>query len=287
MLGLLLGLSVHPGCLCEDSVDVVSLPQDMRIPVTVDGDKAVVINHDVLAGREPDFVQQDRRAWRLGSLVGDRYNPSLAVEVEDGDGQRHLVARPGQAGDAEAVVLAVNRTGEVRVALVAVKDPFPPFHGRGGNRGRRGDPSRVREVKRILISTSIATSAKSAGFQLGVVVEGGQPRSWAKAELDQVKPVELDAEDGEGERHAWPVRELVKSHVGAGYVLVEVSAEGGERLAISAEQYADMTRTPVLRENRQGLLKFMWIDAERRPTGEHELRAVRSIRLRRKNPVKQ
>ena len=71
------------------------------------------------------------------------------VEVEDGEGVKTVLSTVGEAKDGREVVFAVNRLGEARVALILPAEPFPSFHGRGGNRGRGGDPTRIREVRKI------------------------------------------------------------------------------------------------------------------------------------------
>ena len=131
------------------------VPGSLQIPVEIDGAAAPPIDSALLARVPPDFTEGERRAWKLRSLLGppcDR--PGAVIEVEDAEGMKTVLARAGEVQGGREPVLAVNRIGEVRVALVFPNEPFPPFHGRGGNRGRGGDPTRIREVRRLRLLRS-------------------------------------------------------------------------------------------------------------------------------------
>jgi hypothetical protein len=76
--------------------------------------------------------------------------PGMNLDVEDASGQRVILARIGQTGSEP--VLMVNRKGQVLVALIEPSDPFPAFHGRGGNRGAGSRGNRVRDVVKLRLT---------------------------------------------------------------------------------------------------------------------------------------
>jgi len=164
---LLAALSALPACRgCFDSAGDAGLPASLSIPVEIDKRPAQPIDGALLARVPPDFIEGERRAWRLRSLLGDVVDrPGTLVEVEDAEGKKTVLTRPGESREGREAVLAINRMGEARVALIAPSEPFPPFHGRGGNRGRSGDPSRIREVRRITLRLFDAAPSASAAPQ--------------------------------------------------------------------------------------------------------------------------
>jgi hypothetical protein len=76
----------------------------------------------------------------------------MQLEVEASDGQRTIFTRFGDTL-AEEPVLMVNRKGQVLIALVQPDDPFPAFHGRGGNRGQSARANRIRGVTKLRLTS--------------------------------------------------------------------------------------------------------------------------------------
>jgi hypothetical protein len=161
-LGLVLALSL---CACrasgctKGSSRSVELADDGGVPVDVDGKSAATIDRTLLERVPPDFAEDDRRGWRLRSLLAPgTLGDGATVEVEDGLGQRVMLARPSDFAAGRQPMVAVNRAGELRMAVSGVggEEVFASFHGRGGNRGRAGEPGRVRQVRRVWIETGAA-----------------------------------------------------------------------------------------------------------------------------------
>ncbi len=110
-----------------------------------------IIDGALLARTKPDVDDGEHKGWWLRSLVPG-YERSLLVEVEDADGHTSALDAPGPEGGRREVLLALSKQGELKVTLASADDPFPAFHGRGGNRGRGPDAIRVQRVRRILVT---------------------------------------------------------------------------------------------------------------------------------------
>lgn len=115
----------------------IDIPQGLNIPVEVDGQAAPAITRATLAGLEPDFADQERRAWRLSRILPSFTGPAV-VEAVGRDGVSITMARPETSDDPQPV-LFFTRRGEVVATQVRPEDPFPQFHGQGGRLRRPGD----------------------------------------------------------------------------------------------------------------------------------------------------
>jgi hypothetical protein len=279
-----LALAVAPMAGCEGcSTAEPTVPAGISVAVSIDGSAAPAIDSAALQAAKPDFEAEEHRSWRLASLLGDRYRPkTMGVELEDQNGRRTMLRRAG-AAQSKVVVLAVNRSGSVTVALVAADAPFPPYHGRGGNRGKAGNKGRVKDVKRIWLRTE-KPKAKPAGpaFRVQVAVGDDDPISWSQDDFAKVEQLSFTPGDGEGRRSAWSLRELATKLLGEGAAIVEITGEGSKGVTISAEHWQDKSRVPLLRVNRRGLLKFVWVGADMTPLeGETAVRRVQTLGAKR------
>lgn len=124
----------------------------MSVPVQVElpGGAHVVLDNSLLESKSPDVSEDGQRGWWLQTIV-PQYQPNLAVEVEDVEGRKTQFVPGGGDPEGREPLVMVNREGALKLALVHRSDPIPAFHGRGGNRGRSGDASRIREVRRIFL----------------------------------------------------------------------------------------------------------------------------------------
>ena len=128
----------------------VEIPATLQIAVTIDGTPAQAIDATLLGQLAPDFVDADRRAWRLRRLVPALGGPNAAVEAV---GHAGISVRFASTGPSDALepVLFLTRRGEVVVTMVDPTHPFPDYHGQGGRLGRPGDPlphlGRVTELR--------------------------------------------------------------------------------------------------------------------------------------------
>lgn len=141
----------------------------VHIEVEIDGKPGALIDAARLASVKPDFEDEDRRAWKIVTLLGplaDRDGVSIAVTGEQG---LALVAKPPRKASDAIPVLTTNRRGDPHFALVTAAEPFPAYHGRGGRLARPGDPlPRIAGVTRIVVSMD--------GVVKDIVRDAGQAR---------------------------------------------------------------------------------------------------------------
>ncbi len=133
------------------SADVV-VPTTLSIEVTIDGAPAPAITAATLTAHAPDFVDRERRAWRIATLVPDAARPGTKLSATGDAGVTVELAATADGSEAPVAVLYLTRRGDALVALVDARDPFPRYHGQGRRLGRPGDPMpRVADVRRIAI----------------------------------------------------------------------------------------------------------------------------------------
>ena len=129
----------------------VAIPADLSIVVVVDDQPRAPITADVLRRTKPDFVDAERKAWRITTLVGAL--PTGTVEAASPNGISVKFQHPTPEG--LEPVLFLTRRGEVIVSALDPKDPFPRFHGQGGRLARKGDPlPHVSSVAKLEIKRS-------------------------------------------------------------------------------------------------------------------------------------
>jgi hypothetical protein len=118
----------------------VAIPATLHVEVEVDGAPAPPIDAARLSAAKPDFSDDERRAWRLTTLLGPATSrPGVVIEAL-GDKGLGLEMRPTAGPSDPTPVLSLTRRGEVVIELVSPDDPFPGFHGKGGRLNRPGDP---------------------------------------------------------------------------------------------------------------------------------------------------
>jgi hypothetical protein len=128
----------------------VSIPAKLEIAVTVDGAARPAITADTLRGVSPDYSDDERKAWKIPSLVGEAGPPGV-VEATSPAGVSVKFSHPTPEG--LEPVLFLTRRGEVIVAALDPKDPFPRYHGQGGRLHRAGDQMpRVAPVSKLDIT---------------------------------------------------------------------------------------------------------------------------------------
>jgi len=137
----------------------VDVPADLKIVVDIDGTEAPVIDAARLGAVKPDFADDERRAWRLETLIGPKLGQDGTTVYASGAHDLSVELRP-HTPDGLIAVIMVSRRGDVIATMVEEKQPFPQFHGQGGRLGRPGDPlPRVPKVQKLHVVTTAAPSA--------------------------------------------------------------------------------------------------------------------------------
>lgn len=132
----------------------VAIPEDLRIEVTVDGVAADPVTRARLEAVAPDFADAERRAWRLTTVVPAFDRPGAIVDAFGPTGIAIHAPRP-ESPESPAPVLFFTRRGDVVVSVVDPADPFPRFHGQGGQLRRPGDTlPRLSPVTSLAIQTT-------------------------------------------------------------------------------------------------------------------------------------
>jgi hypothetical protein len=131
----------------------VEIPADLSIAVTIDGAPAPPITREALEALTPDFHDSERRAWRLTTIEPALDHAGATVEARGQDGVSIRIQRPDDARMPQPV-LFFTRRGDVVVSVLDPSDPFPPYHGQGGQMRRQGDPlPRLSPVTALAIQT--------------------------------------------------------------------------------------------------------------------------------------
>ena len=141
--------------------------------------------------------------------------------------------------------------------------PGTPAAPSGKEKGARGDKPAMQA---------------GAPISLSAVVDG-KPVTWTRAEFAKVKPVQISGDSGEGQRDGWSLRDVAATLVDPKAAVTELTGEGGGKMAIDAASWKDAGKQPILRQNRRGILKFYWVDAQGRPLEGDGLRGVRELKI--------
>jgi hypothetical protein len=121
----------------------------LSIATDIDGAPAAAIDSAKLNATNPDFKNDDHRAWKLTSLLPNTSRPGMAFAVTGEQDVTIVLRSPRTPTDLIPAVM-LNRRGELFANMIDPADPFPAFHGQGGRLARPGDPStRIAGVKKI------------------------------------------------------------------------------------------------------------------------------------------
>lgn len=274
------------------------MPQGLAIPVEIDGLEVGRVDTALLEAARPDVEDANHRAWKLAALLPGKPVAGKPVEVETAEGTRAPLVKPGEPLDGREPYLELARGGTIRVVLGVAGGPPPAGAPAANEPGAAGRPPRRIRLGAsanapaggpgggaATASTATAGKAKpavsSAPIELRAQIDGASPVDWTSAHT-KVHPYLLGAQDGEGKREAWPLRELAREIAASPDAeVIEVSGDDGQSLAIAPAEWSDPSRIPVLRANRRGVLKLTWLDKSLEPAGGEEMREITMLKVMR------
>ncbi|HEY1556488.1 MAG TPA: hypothetical protein VGF94_16750 [Kofleriaceae bacterium] len=130
----------------------IEVPAEVSIAVEVNGQGRAPITTDTLKAAKPDFEDVEHRVWLVTTLVPEAARSSAAIAATSPTGMSMTLGRPAPDGFEPALFL--SRRGELKVAAIDPKDPFPKWHGQGGRLRRPGDSMpHVGPVAKLSITT--------------------------------------------------------------------------------------------------------------------------------------
>src|SRR5688572_30400047 len=126
----------------------VTVPAGLSIAVEVNGADKPPITTERLKATKPDFSDDEHRAWKVPTLIGESAPAGSVIEAASPTGVSVKFAHP--TADGLEPVLFLTRRGEVIVAALDPKEPFPKYHGQGSRLRRPGDTTpRVAPVTKL------------------------------------------------------------------------------------------------------------------------------------------
>ncbi|MCU1282248.1 MAG: hypothetical protein JWM53_5794 [bacterium] len=104
----------------------------------------------------------------------------------------------------------------------------------------------------------------------------GRSAIWKLDDLERVR-ARTDVSTERGAASAWSLREVAATLLDRGDRISALSNAQGQTLLVSAADWADETRLPLLRVNHRGLWKFDWVDAATRAPRAGGMRDVSGL----------
>ncbi len=241
----------------------IKLPDTLEVPVEVTGKVVQTLTIADLKEHKPDFVDDERQAWRIDTLLSPETFPSGAiVEAVGADGVGISMRHPSN-DKMPLPVLFLTRRGVVVAAALRAEDPFPDYHGQGGRLRRPGDPmprllsplARLRVVLPGAESNSV--DAKPATMEnLQIQIGDGVPTTISAKIISELPSSNIKGTSGEM-RTIWNLHDLAEIAVGDGARVETVVGE--QELVLAQDQWEDKDKRPVLQSNGRGILKFHWL----------------------------
>lgn len=131
------------------------VPESWHVEVLLDGAEVPSLTAATLDRIKPDFADSERLGWRVETLLPGAADATLVI-ADGATGLSVLYEVPSvERGDAASPLrpaLFLTRRGELIAASVDPANPFPRYHGKGGQLRRIGDSQpRLLGVKRLRI----------------------------------------------------------------------------------------------------------------------------------------
>lgn len=255
----------QPPAETKPAIDAAAPPAiaipDRAFRIRVDGDEVDAITREMLANAGPTYWDRTRLAWPLAPLLGERWDlPDATVLAVTAEDKRYPIRGVGAAGGGDPV-LVVREGGAVYVSRL---------HERPERYGWRladaeAPGTRIDDVVGIDIVQPRKTSLD--------LVAGGE----TIATLDESALTAAATREVKG-RKAIDLRQLVAERVGK-TARVTAVASSSKRVEVNAAQWKNAGRTPVLRFNRRGALRFLWLTGGTEPGKRTGLRDVIRVEI--------
>jgi hypothetical protein len=120
------------------------------------------------------------------------------------------------------------------------------------------------------------TNAATHTAALAISRGNGRSATWGLEDLGRVR-ARGDVPTERGAASAWSLRDVAAALLDKGERVSALSNAQGQTLIVSAADWADPKRLPLLRVNHRGLWKFDWVDASTRATLGDGIRDVSGI----------
>lgn len=143
------------------------LPEAWQLEVQLDGQALALLTAAQVNAMKPDFADSERRGWRIETLVPQAAKATrviadsatgVSVMYELGGTGDGTESRGSGLGPPLPPALFLTRRGELIVASLDPGNPFPRYHGKGGQLRRVGDSQpRLLGVTRLRIFHGKAT----------------------------------------------------------------------------------------------------------------------------------
>lgn len=111
---------------------------------------------------------------------------------------------------------------------------------------------------------------------VSIILDGKASGERSASQLDALDPNTKPDEQG---KHTWSLRLLARSVGGAKARVVAVGNEDKQRLELDKAAWNDAQRTPTLRSNRRGDIKFQWEKNGGPMPMEPELRGIQTVEI--------
>lgn len=284
-------------------------PTQTSIAVEVDGQPRPPLTAALLAAHAWERRFEGWSVWKLEALVPGAAGEGSYVEFERSDGKWVGLRVPPHASGREPL-LAMSDGGSSLVMLAQLTDgdPVPSVVRSRWTasvsrlRVKTAAAMAARQATRLPRATPVAVRTGAAEEHGGgrfasaapghtaqaapqpgaltVSLGGGRSANWSFEDLRRV-PRQRDIPTEGGAASGWSMRDVVAILGDNGARIGTLTNTQGQVVTISSAQWADQTRTPMLRVNHRGLWKFDWVDAGTRMPLPGGLRDVAQLTVER------
>lgn len=248
----------------------------VSIAIEVDGTAREPVDSVRLSKRSPERRYEGWRLWRLAPLIGVDLAGAVVI-LDHADGKLGGFSLPPAATGVESWFAADAKGRAAIIVASSSAEPLPALDVVDGF----ASLTKIRVTTRAGRSIS-AAKARSNGTEvanLSISFADGSSTQWTMADLQRV-PARQRIPTERGDVPGWSLRDIAAALVDRTARVGSIANAQGEASTISAPDWSDSKRTPILRVNQRGSWKFDWIDsATKSSLAEGSLRDVSTIRF--------